>query len=52
MGSVTSKNEVSAFRQFLIIFPGPYFIVMQLLENVIFMEFPGNLFSLTIQNSF
>ena len=33
-------NEDAAFRQFLIISPDPYCLLMQLLGNLVFIEFP------------
>ena len=39
MQNISCKNKDSAFLLFLIIFPDPYFSFMQLLENLVFVDF-------------
>ena len=39
MQNISCKNKDSVFLLFLIIFPDPYFSFMQLLENLVFVDF-------------
>ena len=39
-GKFSCKNKVSAFLHVIILFPDPYSLSLQLLKNLVFVEFP------------
>ena len=52
MRNFSCKNKDSAFPLFLIIFPDSYSLFMQLLENLVFVEFPCFLLFVKMRLSF